>query len=197
MKLIILLYRLYVAFYTGIGQPPGSPGPLSMSGLSVNSPSSSPQMGSPGHLPTTHHQSQSTHFGFNSGTIGFMGSLTGLSSSSGSPGAIMPPPPSPSHMPPNQPPPPLPPRSHRRRESSISDSPQQVIMRSMILRLIFNIIHLYIIVITGTTSAECTYTSSERWYLPATVATEKRLAFNDIATKTSKYVESKHLSVVN
>ncbi|KAL2716566.1 protein son of sevenless isoform X2 [Vespula squamosa] len=109
----------------GIGQPPGSPGPLSMSGLSVNSPSSSPQMGSPGHLPTTHHQSQSTHFGFNSGTIGVMGALTGLSSSSGSPGAIMPPPPSPSHMPPNQPPPPLPPRSHRRRESSISDSPQQ------------------------------------------------------------------------
>ncbi|XP_043666199.1 protein son of sevenless isoform X6 [Vespula pensylvanica] len=113
------------AFYTGIGQPPGSPGPLSMSGLSVNSPSSSPQMGSPGHLPTAHHQSQSTHFGFNSGTIGVMGALTGLSSSSGSPGAIMPPPPSPSHMPPNQPPPPLPPRSHRRRESSISDSPQQ------------------------------------------------------------------------
>ncbi|XP_046816652.1 protein son of sevenless isoform X6 [Vespa crabro] len=113
------------AFYTGIGQPPGSPGPLSISGLSVNSPSSSPQMGSPGHLPTTHHQSQSTHFGFNSGTIGVMGALTGLSSSSGSPGAIMPPPPSPSHMPPNQPPPPLPPRSHRRRESSISDSPQQ------------------------------------------------------------------------
>ncbi|XP_043503129.1 protein son of sevenless isoform X4 [Polistes fuscatus] len=113
------------AFYTGIGQPPGSPGPLSMSGLSVNSPSSSPQMGSPGHLPTTHHQSQITHFGFNSGTIGVMGALTGLSSSSGSPGAIMPPPPSPSHMPPNQPPPPLPPRSHRRRESSISESPQQ------------------------------------------------------------------------
>ncbi|XP_014598589.1 PREDICTED: protein son of sevenless isoform X4 [Polistes canadensis] len=113
------------AFYTGIGQPPGSPGPLSMSGLSVNSPSSSPQMGSPGHLPTTHHQSQITHFGFNSGTIGVMGALTGLSSSSGSPGAIMPPPPSPSHMPLNQPPPPLPPRSHRRRESSISESPQQ------------------------------------------------------------------------
>ncbi|XP_015185828.1 PREDICTED: protein son of sevenless isoform X3 [Polistes dominula] len=113
------------ACYTGIGQPPGSPGPLSMSGLSVNSPSSSPQMGSPGHLPTTHHQSQITHFGFNSGTIGVMGALTGLSSSSGSPGAIMPPPPSPSHMPPNQPPPPLPPRSHRRRESSISESPQQ------------------------------------------------------------------------
>ncbi|XP_043289041.1 protein son of sevenless [Venturia canescens] len=110
----------------GTGPPPGSPGPLSMSGLSLGSPSSSPQLGSPGHMPTLHHQPQTiTHFGFNSSTIGVMGALTGLPSSSGSPGASLPLPPSPSHVPPNQPPPPLPPRSHRRRESSISESPQQ------------------------------------------------------------------------
>ncbi|XP_024936708.1 protein son of sevenless isoform X2 [Cephus cinctus] len=108
----------------GTGPPPGSPGPLSMSGLSIGSPGSSPQLGSPGHLPPPHHQPQTTHFGFNSGTIGVMGALTGLSSS-GSPGAPMPPPPSPSHIPASQPPPPLPPRSHRRRESSVSESPQQ------------------------------------------------------------------------
>ncbi|OXU26718.1 hypothetical protein TSAR_013174 [Trichomalopsis sarcophagae] len=117
---------------------PGSPGPaLSMSSLSLGSPGNSPQLGSPGHLPTHHQQSSSyggsssTHFGFNSGTIGAMsGALACLASSSlaGSPGAasMMPPPASPSHMPPlGQPPPPLPPRSHRRRESCLGDSPQQ------------------------------------------------------------------------
>ncbi|XP_003486811.1 protein son of sevenless isoform X1 [Bombus vosnesenskii] len=109
----------------GTAQPPGSPGPLSMSGLSISSPGSSPQLGSPGHLPIPHHQSQNSHFGFNSGTIGVMGALTGMPSSGGSPGAAIPPPPSPSHVPPCQPPPPLPPRSHRKRESSISESPQQ------------------------------------------------------------------------
>ncbi|XP_012264041.1 protein son of sevenless [Athalia rosae] len=108
----------------GTGPPPGSPGPLSMSGLSLGSPGSSPQLGSPGHLPPSYHQTQATHFGFNSGTIGVVGALTGLPSG-GSPGAPMPPPPSPSHLPPSQPPPPLPPRSHRRRDSSVSESPQQ------------------------------------------------------------------------
>ncbi|XP_057317844.1 protein son of sevenless [Microplitis mediator] len=106
------------------GPPPGSPGPLSMSGLSLGSPGNSPQLGSPGHLPS-HHQPQTTHFGFNSGTINVMGALAGLPSSSSSPGAALPTPPSPSHMPLSQPPPPLPPRCHRRRESSISESPQQ------------------------------------------------------------------------
>ncbi|KAH0550348.1 protein son of sevenless isoform X2 [Cotesia glomerata] len=106
------------------GPPPGSPGPLSMSGLSLGSPGNSPQLGSPGHLPS-HHQPQTTHFGFNSGTINITGALAGLPSSSGSPGAVLPTPPSPSNMPLSQPPPPLPPRSHRRRESSISESPQQ------------------------------------------------------------------------
>ncbi|KAG8039756.1 hypothetical protein G9C98_000485 [Cotesia typhae] len=109
---------------SGTGPPPGSPGPLSMSGLSLGSPGNSPQLGSPGHLPS-HHQPQTTHFGFNSGTINITGALAGLPSSSGSPGAALPTPPSPSNMPLSQPPPPLPPRSHRRRESSISESPQQ------------------------------------------------------------------------
>lgn len=116
---------MYVTINIGTAQPPGSPGPLSMSGLSISSPGSSPQLGSPGHLPVPHHQPQN-HFGFNSGTIGVMGALTGMPSSSGSPSAAMPPPPSPNHIPPIQPPPPLPPRSHRKRESSISESPQQV-----------------------------------------------------------------------
>ncbi|XP_063972352.1 protein son of sevenless isoform X1 [Diachasmimorpha longicaudata] len=108
------------------GAAPGSPGPLSMSGLSLGSPGNSPQLGSPGHLPSAYHQQpQATHFGFNSGTIGVMGALTGLSSSSGSPGAPLPLPPSPSHASPSKPPPPLPPRYHRRRESSISESPHQ------------------------------------------------------------------------
>lgn len=117
---------MYFTVNTGTAQPPGSPGPLSMSGLSISSPGSSPQLGSPGHLPIPHHQPQNSHFGFNSGTIGVMGALTGMPSSGGSPGAAIPPPPSPSHVPPCQPPPPLPPRSHRKRESSISESPQQV-----------------------------------------------------------------------
>jgi hypothetical protein len=110
-----------------------------MSSLSLGSPGNSPQLGSPGHLPPHHQQSfsysgtTSTHFGFNSGTIGAMGGalacLASSSSLAGSPGAapMMPPPPSPSHVPSfGQPPPPLPPRSHRRRESYLGDSPQQV-----------------------------------------------------------------------
>lgn len=98
-----------------------------MSNLSIGSPGNSPQLGSPGHLPPPHYQPSNTHFGFNSGTIGIMSALTGLSSTSGSPGAAMPPPPSPSHaLSASQPPPPLPPRSHRRRENSISESSQQV-----------------------------------------------------------------------
>ncbi|KAK0167272.1 hypothetical protein PV327_004694 [Microctonus hyperodae] len=109
----------------GTVPPPGSPGPLSMSGLSLSSPGNSPQLGSPGHLPSSHHQPQITHFGFNSGTIGVMGSLAGLPSSAGSPGGALPTPTSPSHVSIAQPPPPLPPRCHRRRESSISESPQQ------------------------------------------------------------------------
>lgn len=147
----------------GPAQPPGSPGPLSMSGFSISSPGSSPQLVSPGHLPVPHHQPQSSHFGFNSGTIGVMGALTGISSSSGSPGASMPPPPSPSHVPSNQPPPPLPPRSHRKRESSISESPQQVNSISLRHKRIycFNIIHCNIIIgCTGETSSKCTNTSS-------------------------------------
>ncbi|XP_058800908.1 protein son of sevenless isoform X2 [Phymastichus coffea] len=101
---------------------------LSMSSLSLGSPGNSPQLGSPGHLPTAHHQQSSsfgsTHFGFNSGTIGTLACLTSSSSLAGSPNSI--PPPSPSHAPPfGQPPPPLPPRSHRRRESVLSESPQQ------------------------------------------------------------------------
>ncbi|XP_051162718.1 protein son of sevenless isoform X1 [Leptopilina boulardi] len=107
------------------GQPPGSPGPLSMSGLSISSPGSSPQFGSPGHMPPPHYPSQSTHFGFTQSSIGAMSSLSGFTTSGGSPGAPMPPPPSPSHVNLSQPPPPLPPRSHRRRESSISESPHQ------------------------------------------------------------------------
>lgn len=118
--------EIILFFYKGTGPPPGSPGPLSMSGLSLGSPGNSPQLGSPGHLPPSHHQQQTTHFGFNSGTIGVMGALTGLPSSASSPGAALPTPPSPSHVPISQPPPPLPPRCHRRRESSISESPQQV-----------------------------------------------------------------------
>lgn len=127
---------MYVTINIGTAQPPGSPGPLSMSGLSISSPGSSPQLGSPGHLPVPHHQPQN-HFGFNSGTIGVMGALTGMPSSSGSPSAAMPPPPSPNHIPPIQPPPPLPPRSHRKRESSISESPQQVIIKKNSFNLFF------------------------------------------------------------
>lgn len=103
----------------------GSPGPFNMSGLSISSPGSSPQLGSPGHLSVPHYQPQNSLFGFNSATIGVMGALTGIPSSGGSPGAVMPPPPSPGHVPPSQPPPPLPPRSHRKRESSINESLQQ------------------------------------------------------------------------
>lgn len=116
-----------------------------MSGLSISSPGSSPQLGSPGHLPVPHHQPQNSHFGFNSGTIGVMGALTGLSSSGGSPGAAMPPPPSPNHVPASQPPPPLPPRSHRKRESSISESPQQVNLTGQIFGLFkyLNIEHFF------------------------------------------------------
>ena len=109
----------------GSAQTPGSPGPLSMSGLSISSPGSSPQLGSPGHMPLPHHPSQSTLFGFNQSSIGAV-SMSGLSTAGGSPGAPMPPPPSPSHVNLSQPPPPLPPRSHRRRESSISESPHLV-----------------------------------------------------------------------
>lgn len=89
--------------------PPGSPSPPSMSGLSIASSSSSPQLGSPGHFPTQ----QFTHF-FNSGMVN-------ASSSGGSPGGM---PLSPGNMP-SQRPPPLPPRCNRRRESSFSESLQQ------------------------------------------------------------------------
>lgn len=102
----------------------------------MSSPGNSPQLGSPGHLPPSHHQSQMTHFGFNSGTIGVMGSLAGLPSSAGSPGGALPTPTSPSHVSIAQPPPPLPPRCHRRRESSISESPQQVKLSTCIVYLI-------------------------------------------------------------
>lgn len=98
--------------------PPGSPSPPSMSGLSIASSSSSPQLGSPGHFPVTQ---QFTHFGFNPGTIGMVHAL----SSGGSPSG-MPTPPSPGNIPPSQRPPPLPPRTNRRRESSFSESSQQV-----------------------------------------------------------------------
>lgn len=115
-----------------------SPGPFNMSGLSISSPGSSPQLGSPGHLSVPHHQPQNSLFGFNSATIGVMGALTGIPSSGGSPGAVMPPPPSPGHVPPSQPPPPLPPRSHRKRESSINESLQQVNCSKM-----FQLFYLY------------------------------------------------------
>ncbi|XP_019883701.2 protein son of sevenless isoform X1 [Camponotus floridanus] len=95
--------------------PPGSPSPPSMSGLSIASSSSSPQLGSPGHFPATQ---QITHFGFNP-------SIVSAVSSSGSPSGI-PTPPSPGNIPPSQLPPPLPPRCGRRRESSFSESSQQV-----------------------------------------------------------------------
>ncbi|KAJ8668108.1 hypothetical protein QAD02_009771 [Eretmocerus hayati] len=90
----------------------GSPGPsLSISNLSLGSPGNSPQLGSPGHVPT--QQQSSSHFGFNHTSIGQMG----LASSPNLP-----------HSPPatfGQPPPPLPPRTHRRRDSCLStiDSP--------------------------------------------------------------------------
>lgn len=103
-----------ILLYTVPGLPPGSPGPFSMPGLSIASPSSSPQLEPPGHLPAMHH-----HFPFTPST--------NLSSSE-SPIAV-PTPSSPSNIFPSQPPPPLPPRSHRRRESSISESSLQVRIR--------------------------------------------------------------------
>ncbi|XP_020291332.1 protein son of sevenless isoform X2 [Pseudomyrmex gracilis] len=102
-------HSVFAPVLLGPVPPPGSPSPPSLSGLSIASSNSSPQLGSPGH-----------HIFFNSGTIGIIGSsLTGGSLSP------MPTPPSPNTMPPSQQPPPLPPRSNRRRESSFSESPQQ------------------------------------------------------------------------
>lgn len=108
--ILTFFFVLFCFVPKGPVPPPGSPSPPSLSGLSIASSNSSPQLGSPGH-----------HIFFNSGTIGIIGSsLTGGSLSP------MPTPPSPNTIPPSQQPPPLPPRSNRRRESSFSESPQQV-----------------------------------------------------------------------
>ncbi|EZA51345.1 protein son of sevenless isoform X2 [Ooceraea biroi] len=114
-------HSVFAPVLLGNVPPPGSPSPPSISWLSITSSNNSPQMGSPGHFPSTHQQH--TCFGFNSSTMSLTSSIAGLSLSSGSPSAMATPP-SPGNVPPSQPPP-LPPRS-RRRESSFSESSQQM-----------------------------------------------------------------------
>lgn len=159
-----------------------------MSGLSLGSPGSSPQLGSPGHLPPSYHQSQATHFGFNSATMTVVGALTGLPSG-GSPGAPLPPPPSPSHQPPTQPPPPLPPRSHRRRDSSVSESPQQVSVSTLCLGISF--LNSVFFLVSGSTGSKRSHTSTERRNVTASLASEEGRASRYVTASTFGYFESK------